>query len=209
MGTLRNNHLVSHIQVGGSFLPVKDQNFLFGNLYTGKKNYIQKGFGYQRHYSGIGRRPQRGAGLGNYFAKAYQWFRPLLKSGLSALADTGKKAGASALQQYLAGGELQDVLKNTAELAVNDMGTKAINKIRSAGTQKGGGKRRKKKNSSKPAINKINPRGIFISKHRKGKKLGSRTRKHKKKPKLIGAGRKRKNTRKGRNSKKQKLLDIF
>lgn len=77
---------------------------------------------------------QGGAGLGKYFASAFQYLRPLINSGVNALTDQGVKSATSVLSQ-LGKKDLKTILTEERQKAFDNLSTKAINKLQRINTQ--------------------------------------------------------------------------
>lgn len=74
---------------------------------------------------------QSGAGLGNFFANAFQVLRPLFSSGLNAVKEQGLHSTKAILSQ-LGKKDLKSILEEEGENALKNLGIKAINKINRA-----------------------------------------------------------------------------
>lgn len=93
----------------------------------------QRGKGYNRGID-IYRGPllrQNGAGLGNFFSTAVKYLRPLLFSGLNALASQGVESGGTILSQ-LGKKDLKTILNEESQKAVKNLSDKAIQKLKRA-----------------------------------------------------------------------------
>lgn len=82
---------------------------------------------------------QRGKGLGRFFARAFQYISPLIKSGINALKDQGIKSAGSIINQLAEEKDLKSILKQESKSALKNLKEKAINKINSSGIQTGSG----------------------------------------------------------------------
>ena len=82
---------------------------------------------------------QRGKGLGRFFARAFQYLSPLIKSGISALKDQGIKSAGSIINQLGEEKDLETILKQESKSALKNLKEKAINKLNSSGIQAGSG----------------------------------------------------------------------
>lgn len=71
---------------------------------------------------------QLGAGLGNYFDRAFRLLRPLFSSGINALKHQGIKSSKAVLSQ-LGKKDLKTILKDEGKRALSDLQQKAINKL--------------------------------------------------------------------------------
>lgn len=71
---------------------------------------------------------QVGAGLGNYFSRAFQLLRPLISSGVNALKNQGIVSSRAVLSQ-LGKKNLKEILKKEGQKALKDLGDKALSKL--------------------------------------------------------------------------------
>lgn len=71
---------------------------------------------------------QRGAGLGTFLLSTFRQLRPLIASGMNALADQGVRSASSVLSQ-LGKKNLQQILDEEKSLAFDNLKDKAIKKL--------------------------------------------------------------------------------
>lgn len=71
---------------------------------------------------------QIGAGLGNFFGRAFQLLQPLFSSGVNVLKQQGLNSSKAILSQ-LGKKDLKTILKEEGQQAVKNLGQKALNKL--------------------------------------------------------------------------------
>lgn len=71
---------------------------------------------------------QVGAGLGNYFSRAFRLLRPFISSGVNALKNQGIVSSRAVLSQ-LGKKNLKEILKEEGQKALKDLGDKALSKL--------------------------------------------------------------------------------
>lgn len=90
---------------------------------------------------------QRGGSLGSLLSKIYSSLRPLIKSGFTALKDTAMKTAGGALTDIVSGKDIGQVFRDRSGGAIDDLSTKAKNKLRRVLDQTGSGRKRRRKHN--------------------------------------------------------------
>lgn len=167
-------------------------------------NQIGKGAELESIFGPIYKSPnriQRGSGLGSALSSAFRFLKPLFRSGVSALKESGISAARNAVGDIFAGKNLGDIVRNQSANLINDLSQKAQNKIRK---QTGsGGRRFDRMSLQKLHLNKTrNSIGSKISRRQARHTIGGAKKNIRKRPKQFGGGKNKK--RKVKKSVKRK-----
>lgn len=120
-----------HIQIGSNIGSI-------GKLVKNKKVY-QRGYNNLSHRNYYIRRSQRGHGFGAVFSGLSRFLIPLIRSGYNALKNEAISAGGDILNDL----NIENIIKKRGKQAVQNLKTKAVDKIDSIMTGSGSKKRRK------------------------------------------------------------------
>ncbi len=133
-------------------------------------------------------------GIGSFFAGLYKYLKPLVSSGISALADQSIKTGTNILSE-IGQKPFKQILKEQGKNAASELKQRGINKLKRM--QGGSGKRKKKSN---------------IKRLKRGKKQHSHPKRRQQRRRKTQAGKGRKRRRKTKSkipTKKSRFVDIF
>lgn len=133
---------------------------------------------------------QHGSGLGNFFASAFEYLRPLISAGIKAVKGTALKTGVSVLSE-IGKRPIKEILLDHGQTALQDLGKKYKNKFQTGDGSDGKKpiKRRKrsvsnqlKTNTSTKKVKKEKLKKVNKNKIKKPVGKASKLSKKKKKP---------------------------
>lgn len=151
-----SSRYTQYYQTGGSLRDI-------GQIYKGPETYY---------------RNQRGEGIGDFFATAYRFLNPLLRSGLSVLGNQAIRSTTNILSD-LGKKDLGTIVREQGEQVIKNLSEKAVNKIKRSGqnkvAQEGSG-RRSIKHRRAQHRNKIASmvRQVGVRRKRRGRKPNAR-----------------------------------
>lgn len=98
-------------------------------LYSNQLNQGGRGLSDIKLYYGPHHHRQSGAGVGNFFASAFRYLRPLVLSGLKEIGSEGIRTAESLVSQ-LGKKNVKEILKEEGEQALKNLGNKAIKTLK-------------------------------------------------------------------------------